>query len=228
MKRTIPLLLVLVLGAGLPIPGHRSWTRAQEVQATQIAPPVERGKTLRTPDLVEIVRLDSTIRLDIRYATEKNFMGRRMYDTARALLQRPAAEALLRVHKKLRKLGLGLVIFDAYRPWSVTRQFWDETPPAKRSFVANPRYGSKHNRGCAVDLSLYDLRTGRETDMPSGYDEFSRRASPDYTGGTASQRRWRDLLRSAMEAEGFTVDRGEWWHFDYRDWRLYPVLDIRL
>lgn len=197
-------------------------------QTTQIQPPKESGKKLRKPDLVEVVWLDSTIHLDIRYATKNNFMKRRMYDTARAFLQRPAAEAVVRVQRSLRKLGLGLVIFDAYRPWSVTKQFWDETPPSKHSFVANPKYGSKHNRGCAVDLSLYDLRTGREIEMPSNYDEFSKRASPKYTGGTAQQRKWRDLLRSAMEKEGFTVDPGEWWHFDYREWRMYPVLDTPL
>jgi D-alanyl-D-alanine dipeptidase len=227
-EKTFLLVLILALAAGIaaPVPGSRAW--AQEAPATEMAPPVERGKVLRTPDLVEIVRLDSTIRLDIRYATENNFMKRRMYDTARALLQRPAAEALLRVHDRLRRRGVGLLIFDAYRPWSVTRQFWDETPPAKRAFVANPRQGSKHNRGCAVDLSLYDLRTGREIEMPSDYDEFSKRASATYRGGSASQRKWRDLLRSAMEAEGFAVNPGEWWHFDYKEWRLYPVMNTPL
>lgn len=228
MRRNVLLPLLLLLVPWLLAPDSWAPLCAQEIRGTVTAPPLERGKALRAPDLIEIVRLDSTIRLDIRYATANNFMGRRMYDTARALLQRPAAEALVRVQTSLRKLGVGLVVFDAYRPWSVTKQFWDETPPTKRSFVANPRYGSKHNRGCAVDLSLYDLRTGREVEMPSGYDEFSRRASPEYTGGTALQRRWRDLLRSAMEAEGFTVDRGEWWHFDYKDWKLYPVMNTRL
>lgn len=197
-------------------------------QTVQIEPPRTTTKTLRKPDLVELITLDSTIHLDIHYAREDNFMKRRMYDTARAFLQRPAAEALLRVQKRIRTFGLGLVIFDAYRPWSVTKKFWDETPPAKRAFVANPQYGSKHNRGCAVDLSLYDLETGREMPMPSGYDEFSKRASPTYTGGTVMQRRWRDLLRSEMEKEGFTVDKAEWWHYDYKDWSLYPVMDTPL
>ena len=197
-------------------------------QAVQLEPPKESGKNLRKPDVVELIRLDSTIRLDIRYATENNFMKRRMYDTARAFLQRPAAEAVVRIHRKLKNLGVGLLIFDAYRPWSVTRQFWEETPPSQRAFVADPKLGSRHNRGCAVDLSLYDLRTGREIQMPSAFDEFTSRASPKYAGGTSEQRKWRDLLRSAMEAGGFSVDPGEWWHFDYRDWRLYPVMDVPL
>lgn len=177
-------------------------------------------------DLVEVVRLDSTIRLDIRYATAHNFMGRPMYSQARAFLQRPAAEALVRVHRSLRAKGYGLLVFDGYRPWAVTKMFWDETPPEKRSFVANPKKGSKHNRGAAVDLSLYDLATGREVEMPSPYDDFTSKASSSYEGGTVAQRKMRALLRGAMEAEGFRVEPGEWWHFDHRSWRAYPILDI--
>ena len=185
-----------------------------------------RAQEHRSPDLVELVLLDSTLRLDIRYATSNNFMGRPMYDQARAFLQRPAAEALLRAHRVLRGEGYGLLIFDGYRPWSVTKKFWDETPPAKRMFVANPAKGSKHNRGCAVDCSLFDLKTGKEVAMPSAYDEFTERASPSYEGGTPAQRATRDLLRAVMEREGFAVDRGEWWHFDYADWPVYEILDI--
>ena len=178
-------------------------------------------------DLVEVVQLDSTIMTDIRYATEDNFMKRKMYSQARAFLARPAALALVRVNHSLRAQGYGLVLFDGYRPWSITKEFWDETPPDKRAFVADPKQGSKHNRGCAVDLSLYDLRTGKEVEMTSPYDEFSERASPDYKGGTAVQRKTREILRSAMEAEGFTVNQGEWWHFDYRDWEKYPIMDVK-
>lgn len=196
--------------------------------AIAAAQPDERHKKLRPPDLVELVTLDSTIKLDIRYATTDNFMGRIMYSQARAFLQRPAAEALARVHRKAEESGYGLLIFDAYRPWTVTKQFWDETPPAKRNFVADPAKGSKHNRGCAVDLSLYDLQSSDEVPMPSSYDEFSERASPNYKGGTAAQRKARNLLRTLMEAEGFTVDPGEWWHFDYKDWKEYGVLDLPL
>jgi len=190
-------------------------------------PPKETGK-FREPDLVETTSLDPTIRLDIRYATPENFTGRAVYDAARAFLQRPAAEALLRVNRALKEKGYGLLVFDGYRPWRVTKLFWDITSPEKRErgFVADPAKGSKHNRGAAVDLSLYDLSTGREAEMPSPYDEFSERADPDYTGGTAEQRARRDLLRAEMEKEGFTVDPGEWWHFNFRDWQEYPILDI--
>jgi len=180
----------------------------------------------RKPDLVELIRLDPTIKLDIRYAGDNNFLGRPVYRQARAFLQRPAAEALLRAGRTLREKGFGLLIFDGYRPWSVTKTFWDETPADKKQFVADPSKGSRHNRGCAVDMSLYDLKTGREVEMPSGYDEFSDRAYPNYAGGSERQRELRDLLRAAMEAEGFTVYEFEWWHFDYKDWREYPILDI--
>ena len=197
------------------------------VIACHTGPPREAGP-FRPPDLVEITKLEPGIRLDIRYASTNNFMRRQMYQQARAFLQRPAAEALVRAHKKLAGSGYGLLVFDGYRPWSVTKAFWDAASAKERriEFVANPKKGSKHNRGCAVDLTLYDLKTGREVTMPSAYDEFTERASPNYAGGTAQSRALRDLLRAAMEAEGFTVYREEWWHFDYKDWPQYGILNI--
>lgn len=198
--------------------------RAREIAAAA-APPAQPAK-LRKPDLVEIAKLDRTIQLDIRYASDNNFMGAPFYTEARAFLQRPAAEALVRAHRKLQRFGYGLLIHDGYRPWAVTKMFFEATPPAQREFVANPSPGSKHNRGAAVDLSLYELATGQAAVMPSGYDEFSRRAYPAYEGGTSLERWRRDLLRWAMESEGFQVVDNEWWHFDYRDWREYPVLNV--
>lgn len=188
-------------------------------------PPAQQG-SLHKPDLVELSRLDSGIHLDIRYATADNIVHRPVYRQARAFLQRPAAEALVRARRELASKGYGLLVFDGYRPWSVTKFFWDNVRPDQRAFVADPKKGSKHNRGCAVDLSLYDLATGREVEMPSAYDETSERASPDYAGGTPEQRARRDLLRAAMEKEGFTVEPNEWWHFNFRDWKEYPILDI--
>lgn len=191
---------------------------------TPPGPPAEMGPFL-PPDLVEIVALEPTIRLDIRYASAHNFVGRPVYDQARAFLQRPAAMALVRAHRALQPAGYGLLVLDAYRPWSVTRLFWDITPPARRAYVADPARGSKHNRGCAVDLTLYDLRTGREVEMPSPYDEASERAHPDYPGGTAEQRARRNLLRSTLEAVGFTVEPNEWWHYNFHPCP-YPLLDL--
>ena len=194
-------------------------------EALAAQPPAETGK--RAPDLVELVTLDPTIRLDVRYAGTDNFLSTPVYTQARAFLQRPAAEALAAASADLRQQGWGLLVHDAYRPWYVTKVFWDATPADKHDFVADPAKGSRHNRGCAVDLTLYDLRTGEPAVMPGLYDEMSPRSAADYRGGTAAQRRRRDLLRAAMEAHGFTVYELEWWHFDYRDWEQYPILNLR-
>jgi kynurenine formamidase/D-alanyl-D-alanine dipeptidase len=188
-------------------------------------PPREPGP-FRAPDLVEPVALDPTLRLDIRYASTHNFAGRAVYKEARAFLQRPAAEALVRVHRTLAAQGLGLVVLDGYRPWSVTRIFWDITPPAQRPFVADPATGSRHNRGAAVDVTLYERASGREVEMPSPYDDMSERAHPTWDGGSETARAHRDRLRAAMEAEGFFVHPAEWWHYDWKDWRAYPLLDV--
>ncbi|MCY7345160.1 MAG: M15 family metallopeptidase [Pyrinomonadaceae bacterium] len=191
---------------------------------TQTVPPREENK--READLVELITLDDTLKLDIRYARTDNFVGRVVYSEARAFMQRPAADALIRVHRKLKKQNLGLVIFDGYRPWSVTKLFWEVTPEDKRKFVANPKTGSRHNRGCAVDLSMFDLKTGKLVEMPSDFDDFTDRASPKYEGANRRQKKNRDLLRKLMEAEGFTVNDNEWWHFDYKDWKDYAIYDI--
>lgn len=188
--------------------------------------PPSTPQATRAPELVELSKLDPTLALDVRYASANNFMRRPMYAQARAFLQRPAALALLRANARLRADGLGLVIYDGYRPWRVTKAFWDQVPTDLKRFVADPAKGSKHNRGCAVDLSLIDLASGTAVAMPSDYDEMTERAYPDYAGGTPAQRAARDRLRAAMEAEGFTVYTYEWWHFDYKDWPLYPILDV--
>ncbi len=190
--------------------------------ALAATPPTETG-TFRESDLVELITLDSTIRLDVRYASTDNFLSVPVYTQARAFLQRPAAEALVRAHRALRAKGFGLLVHDGYRPWYVTKMFWDGTPESDHTFVADPSQGSRHNRGCAVDLTLYDLRTGRPVQMVGGYDEMSDRSYPDYPGGTSKQRALREVLRDAMEAEGFRVFEAEWWHFDYQDWRSYRI-----
>jgi len=198
-----------------------------ELRAAALAanPPAEPGQ-FRKPDLVELITLDPSIHLDIRYAHDDNFLGTPLYTQARAFLQLPAAEALVRVLHKLQPLGYGLLIHDGYRPWYITKVFWDATPPAGHDFVADPKKGSKHNRGCAVDLTLYDLATGKEVEMPGLYDEMSPRSYPTFPGGTSLQRWNRELLRRAMESEGFTVNEYEWWHFDYKEWKLYPLLNV--
>jgi zinc D-Ala-D-Ala dipeptidase len=196
--------------------------RAEALAAT---PPEEKGP-FRKSDLVELAKLDPSIHLDIRYATTTNFLGTPVYTQARAFLQRPAAEALVRALLRLKTYGYGLLIHDGYRPWYVTKIFWDATPDDGKIFVADPAQGSRHNRGCAVDLSLYDLRTDQPIEMTGLYDEMSPRSFADYPGGISLQRWHRDLLRWAMEAEGFTVYESEWWHFDYKDWHEYAIGNI--
>jgi D-alanyl-D-alanine dipeptidase len=198
-------------------------TLLKEALAAQ--PPVETGDFLAT-DLVEPRKLDPTIKLDVRYATTNNLFDSVFYSEARAFLQRAPAEALVRVNHKLKARGYGLLVHDGYRPWYVTKVFWDATPQDKKIFVADPAKGSRHNRGAAVDLSLYDLKSGKPVEMVSTYDETTDRAYPNYPGGTSLQRWHRDLLRSAMESEGFTVYEAEWWHFDYKDWQRYRIGNV--
>ena len=189
--------------------------------------PPDENKSFKDTDLVELKSFDQTIKYDIRYAGTNNFMSNKFYSQANAYLQRPAAKALVRAHKKLNLLGYGLLIHDAYRPWYVTKMFWDATPDDKKIFVANPDNGSRHNRGCAVDLTLYELKTGKVIEMVGGYDEMTSRSFPNYYGGTSEQRWHRKLLRDAMESEGFEVYEYEWWHFDYIDWEEYPIANTR-
>ena len=192
--------------------------------ALDAVPPREDGKL--DADLVELKNFDKSVKYDIRYATTNNFMSARFYKSSHAFMQRPAAEALIRAHRKLNALGYGLLIYDAYRPWYVTKMFYDATPINQRIFVANPANGSRHNRGCAVDLTLYEVESGKVVEMVGGYDEFTDRSYPDYLGGTSRQRWHRDLLRKTMESEGFSVYKAEWWHFDYESWNSYPIMNL--
>jgi len=198
---------------------------ALRAEALAASPPAERPAA-HAADLVELIRLDPTIRLEVRYATTNNFLGTRFYDEGRAFLQRPAADAVVRANRSLRPLGYGLLVHDAYRPWYVTKMFWDATPADKRWLVANPANGSNHNRGAAVDLTLFDLATGQPVEMPSTYDESTDRAFANYPGGTSRQRWHRALLRRTMEAQGFIQNPHEWWHYDYASWRDYPIGNV--
>ena len=193
-------------------------------RAEAATPPYENGLQ-HAPDLVDLATRVPGLRFDLRYASTDNFLSTVFYPAARAFLQRPAAEALARVQAELATQGYGLLIHDAYRPWQVTKMFWDATPAEFRHFVADPSLGSRHNRGCAVDLSLVELRSGLPVAMTGGYDEFSARSYPDYPGGSSLQRWHRELLRTAMERQGFRVYEWEWWHFDYEGWEQWPILD---
>jgi CubicO group peptidase (beta-lactamase class C family)/D-alanyl-D-alanine dipeptidase len=196
------------------------------LMAAASTPPIESGKL--ESDLVDITTIDPSIKLDLRYATNNNFMSTVFYREARALLQRPAADALGRAAESFAAMGYGILIHDAYRPWRVTKMFWDATPAEYKQYVADPSQGSRHNRGCAVDMTLYDLETGIPIHTTSGYDEFSPRAHPLYPGGSELQRWYRDTIRAVMERAGFRNYVWEWWHFDFDGWRHYPILNISL
>lgn len=178
------------------------------------------------PDLVDLARLDPRLKLDIRYATSANFMGRVLYPQAKAVAQRPVAEALSRVQTRAETAGYGLLIFDAYRPWRITRMMWEATAPDQREFVANPANGSRHNRGCSIDLSLH--RGGVEVVMPSPYDDFTPAAYRSNTNAPPEALRLSRMLEEWMVAEGFVPLANEWWHYDWADWRRYPIMDVPL
>jgi len=194
-------------------------------EAGSVVMPVDPAATT-PPDLVDLTQFDPRLHFDIRYATPDNFMGRVLYPMAKAVAQRPVAEALSRVQTRAEQAGYGLLIFDAYRPWRITRMMWEETPPAQREFVANPATGSRHNRGCSIDLSLH--KDGVEVVMPSAYDDFTPAAYRSNTDAPPEARAASRMLEEWMMAEGFVPLANEWWHYDWADWRDYPIMDVPL
>jgi len=174
--------------------------------------------------LVEIKKYIPGIALDIRYATTNNFAHHKMYPEARAYARLSVVLALKQVEAALKLQGLGLKIYDAYRPYAVTVKFYDLIRDT--SFVADPAKGSKHNRGCAIDLTLIDLKTGKELDMPTGFDSFSKKAASTYTDLPKQEIVNRALLKKVMVAHGFIELPTEWWHFDFKGWKNYELLDV--
>jgi D-alanyl-D-alanine dipeptidase len=174
--------------------------------------------------LVDIKKYIPSLKLDIRYAGKNNFLGEPVYNYARAFLRKPAAGALLRVQKELNKAGLGLKIFDAYRPYSATLKFYDKVKDTQ--YVAAPWSGSRHNRGCAVDLTIISLKTSKELEMPTGFDSFRVEAHSDYLNISADKIKNRDLLIGVMAKYGFVNLPTEWWHYDYKDWNKFDIMDL--
>ncbi len=174
--------------------------------------------------LVDLQEFIPMIKFDIRYATENNFTGEQIYTSAKAYLRKPTAKALSKVQDSLSRLGIGLIIYDAYRPYAASVRFFEIYPDT--NFVANPRHGSRHNRGCAVDASLYDLRTGEPLLMPTEFDDFSEKAHPKYMDLPEQAIRNRELLFAVMSHFGFTHYPTEWWHFDFHGWDKYPLMDL--
>jgi D-alanyl-D-alanine dipeptidase len=185
----------------------------------------EVGLAQKVEPLIDVAQMDSTIVIDLRYATTNNFMKVKLYPVERCLLRKSVAERLVRVQQRLQKQGLGLKVWDAYRPFSVQKQFWEVCPDER--YVASPEKGSRHNRGAAVDVTLLDS-LGNELEMPTEFDDFSKRAAPTNQDVTPAARKHRQILIDAMTAEGFTGISSEWWHYDAPHYRQYPVLDIPL
>lgn len=188
------------------------------------------GRAAADVELVDVLTLDSSIVLDFRYATSDNFTGQVVYPTVQCLLRKPVAERLVAVQKTLRAYGLGLKLFDCYRPFSVQKKFWEVYPV--KGYVAQPVEkngkpwkGSVHNRGAAVDLTLVDSE-GNELPMPTGFDDFSEKAHRTYTGGDAQARANSLLLEQVMGEQGFTGIRTEWWHFNGPNSKSYGLMDI--
>jgi D-alanyl-D-alanine dipeptidase len=176
--------------------------------------------------LTHLERLDPTLQFDIRYAREDNFAKHVVYRSAHAFLLDHVAQDLLKVHRTLKKEGFGLLVFDGYRPWSVTKLFWDISSEHDRQFLADPAKGSSHNRGCAVDLSMYDLKTKKAVVMPSDFDEMNEKAYVAYAEGPARARVLRDLLQDTMKANHFTGIKNEWWHFNHVSHQEWPVMNF--
>ena len=221
MKRFIQILL-LVFVPGSLFAQHYKYIDSSKVMGVKSY--LKQVQLQPNSRLAEIKRYVPGLRLDIRYATTNNFMHRQMYAQARAFARLPVVMALKEVEADLKKRGLGLKIYDAYRPYSVTVKFYEMAHDT--NFVADPHKGSKHNRGCAIDLTLIDLKTGKELDMPTGFDSFSKKAAADYPGLPRREYANRELLKSVMQAHGFKVYRTEWWHYDFDGWMNYPLLDI--
>jgi D-alanyl-D-alanine dipeptidase len=176
--------------------------------------------------LVAVTAADPTIRLDVRYATANNILHRPLYPVVRVMLRAPAAHALAEVQRDLAREGLGLKVFDGYRPYRVTKQLWE--PLKNPDYVADPAKGSRHNRGAAVDLTIVDLKTGDELAMPTGFDEMSPRAAQSFMDLPANVIANRTKLRETMIRHGFDPLPSEWWHFDYHGWERFELMDVPL
>ena len=230
-KYPIAFMIMLLCAIGLHDPIFVRAAEPPQVQITQPEPTPEVPESIfmsQLPSwarLVDIRTVNRNIRLDIRYATTNNFLKRKLYPISKCALRSSVAQKLSLVQTDLEKIGLGLKVYDCYRPFSVTEQMWEVLP--NPNYVANPARGSRHNRGAAIDLTLVD-RTGKELEMPTPFDDFTTKAHRNYQGGSAPSRKNRQLLEDAMKKQGFIGITTEWWHFDSEDWQKFAILDISL
>jgi D-alanyl-D-alanine dipeptidase len=221
MKRYIVVILAIIAARGAQAQ-HYKYIDSSKVMGSKSYE--QQIKAQPSTRLVEIKKYIPGIVLDIRYATNNNFTHHQMYKEAKAFARLPVVLALKDVESDLRTRGLGIKIYDAYRPYAITVKFYEIARDT--NFVADPRKGSKHNRGCAIDMSLIDLKTSKELDMPTGFDSFSKKAAANYPDLPKQEIANRELLKSVMSAHGFTVVPSEWWHYDFNGWSKYPLLDI--
>jgi zinc D-Ala-D-Ala dipeptidase len=175
-------------------------------------------------ELVDLAAFVPGLHLDIRYATANNLTGKVIYPEAAAFLRRPVAEDLRRAEQELNRLGYGLKIYDAYRPFAATRRLYEALPD--QTYAAPPTRGSRHNRGCAVDVGLVDLKTGRDVALPTDFDAMTPAAHSDYQQLPAEAIRNRALLHRVLARHGFVNYPAEWWHFDHHGWEQFPLLDL--
>ena len=228
-------------GIGQPLPANRtdSAKKSQISETPKVEPAfIKYGlKTISTMEeynkliaadssqqLIALMNLIPGLKLDIRYATSNNIMKKPLYTIATAYMRSPAAQSLKEVQEELRPMGYGLKIFDGYRPYAVTVQFYEKFLDSV--FVASPYSGSRHNRGCAVDLTLINLKTGKELKMPTPYDSFTREAAPDFPVRDPVALKNRELLKAVMTRHNFQLYPSEWWHFDFVGWNKYPVMNL--
>ena len=220
MKRAINLAALLLLTGCVIVPLNR--------YDLPVVPDVATYERLIQLDadnrLVDLASLG--IPLDIRYATADNFMKKSLYPVAKAYLRAPVARALANVHRELATRGLGIKVYDAYRPYRVTEAMWE--PIRNPDYVADPAKGSRHNRGAAVDLTLIDLKSGAELPMPTGYDDFSERAAHAFTDLPPETLANRAILREVMTKHGFEPLPSEWWHYDFKGWERFALMDVGL
>lgn len=176
-------------------------------------------------ELVNLEKFIPGVFLDIRYATKNNFTGEQVYRIARAYARKPVAAALKKAQADFAKLGYSIKIYDGYRPYSATVKFY-ELMKGDTTYVASPYKGSRHNRGCAIDMTIVDKATGKELQMPSEYDAMQKESWPSTPVANPKVRRNRETLIQVMEKNGFKVYSTEWWHFDFIGWEKFEVMDV--
>lgn len=222
--------LIVSLGIILLLIGQSFWPmELKAIAPSNLKSSTETLVNSQVPDearLVDIQNINPNIFLDVRYATTNNFLEQQLYPVAKCALRKEVAEQLSKVQNDLEEIGLGLKVFDCYRPLSVTKKMWEVLPDSR--YVANPAKGSRHNRGAAVDLSLVDFKTGIELEMPTDFDDFSEKAWRDYEGNEPQVRRNSNLLAFMMKKHGFEPLITEWWHFDFEGWEKFSILDVSL